>query len=153
MAASVYLGTMGVAALNWPHAMASLTWAGGVTTSVLAFCISYYTLYLMLEMHERDGRRCNRYRELGKLAFGRRCILACEAVPIAIKWGIQACAWSTGARGPSICGGFQYGALFAVVISYLVICGESMYAFYNIVCAGDCPGLQGLQQWDVFHCF
>ncbi len=82
MAASVYLGTMGVAALNWPHAMASLTWAGGVTTSVFAFSISYYTLYLMLELHEREGRRCNRYHELGKLAFGRRCIVTCEAVPI-----------------------------------------------------------------------
>ncbi|KAK9865226.1 hypothetical protein WJX84_001110 [Apatococcus fuscideae] len=70
MAASIYLGTMGVAALNWPHAMASLTWVGGVITNVLAFFISFYTLYEMLEMHEMKGRRCNRYRELGRLAFG-----------------------------------------------------------------------------------
>ncbi|KAK9831182.1 hypothetical protein WJX74_006475 [Apatococcus lobatus] len=120
MAASIYLGTMGVAALNWPHAMASLTWVGGVITNVLAFFISFYTLYEMLEMHEMKGRRCNRYRELGRLAFG--------------------------AKGPFICGALQYGALVAIVISYLVICGESMHAFYNIVCRGDCPAY-GRSAW------
>lgn len=70
MAANVYLATMGVAILNLPYAMAELTWVGGVTSGVIAYVVSFYTMYLMLRLHEHKGRRFNRYRELGELAFG-----------------------------------------------------------------------------------
>lgn len=70
MASNVYLATMGVAILNLPYAMGSMTWVGGVVSGVVAYLVSFYTMYLMLELHEHKGRRFNRYRELGELAFG-----------------------------------------------------------------------------------
>ena len=70
MGLNTYLATMNLAILNLPYAMGSMTWVGGVVSGVISYLVSFYTLYLMLDLHEHKGRRFNRYRELGELAFG-----------------------------------------------------------------------------------
>ena len=70
MAAGVFLANMGVASLSFPYAVASMTWAGGVTAGMIAYVVSFYTLYLMLDLHVVGEQRFNRYRELGQFAYG-----------------------------------------------------------------------------------
>ena len=91
MASNTYLATMGLAILNLPYAMGSMTWVGGVVSGVIAYLISFYTLYLMLELHEHKGRRFNRYRELGELAFGTSALLP----PSRILHSAQMCSAET----------------------------------------------------------
>ncbi|KAK9839961.1 hypothetical protein WJX74_001134 [Apatococcus lobatus] len=122
MASNVYLATMGVAILNLPYAMASITWVGGVVSGVIAYMVSFYTMYLMLELHEHKGRRFNRYRELGELAFGP--------------------------KGRTIAAVPQYMDLVGDSIAFLVLSGQSMRAFYQIVCDGSCPSY-GQSAWIV----
>lgn len=38
---------------------------------MIAMCCSLYTLWQLVQMHEMDGRRFNRYHELGQYAFGK----------------------------------------------------------------------------------
>lgn len=56
--------------LGLPSAMSFLLWPGGIVVLVLSWVISLYTLWQLVQMHEMDGRRFNRYHELGQYAFG-----------------------------------------------------------------------------------
>ncbi len=42
---------------------------------VLSWIISLYTLWQLVKMHEMDGRRFNRYHELGQYAFGTPVVI------------------------------------------------------------------------------
>lgn len=64
---------VGAGVLSLPYAMAHLGWGPGALALALSWCITLYTLWLMIELHECvPGRRFNRYRELGQYAFGPR---------------------------------------------------------------------------------
>ncbi len=45
-------------------------WTGGTITLVLSFIISLWNLRQLCSMHEINGKRMNRYHELGQYAFG-----------------------------------------------------------------------------------
>ena len=47
-------------------------WAGGMVVLVLSWVISLYTLHQLVALHEFNGKRFNRYHELGQYAFGKR---------------------------------------------------------------------------------
>ena len=55
--------------------MSYLGWPAGIVVLVLSWVISLYTLWQLVKMHEMDGRRFNRYHELGQYAFGM--LLSC----------------------------------------------------------------------------
>lgn len=61
---------MGAGVLGLPSAMSYLGWPAGIVVLVLSWIISLYTLWQLVKMHEMDGRRFNRYHELGQYAFG-----------------------------------------------------------------------------------
>ncbi|GLT33116.1 hypothetical protein SLA2020_077290 [Shorea laevis] len=66
---------VGVGVLSLPYAMSKLGWGPGVVVLVLSWIITLYTLWQMIQMHEMvDGRRFNRYWELGQYAFGERTL-------------------------------------------------------------------------------
>ena len=47
-------------------------WYGGIVVLVLSWVISLYTLHQLVALHEFNGKRFNRYHELGQYAFGKR---------------------------------------------------------------------------------
>ena len=49
-------------------------WTGGTIVLVAAFWISVWTLWQLCKMHEINGKRMNRYHELGQYAFGEKAI-------------------------------------------------------------------------------
>ncbi|XP_010524279.1 PREDICTED: lysine histidine transporter-like 4 isoform X2 [Tarenaya hassleriana] len=64
---------VGAGVLGLPYAMSELGWGPGVVVLVLSWVITLYTLWQMIEMHEMfEGRRFDRYHELGQAAFGRK---------------------------------------------------------------------------------
>ncbi|XP_072980241.1 lysine histidine transporter-like 6 [Typha angustifolia] len=64
---------VGAGVLSLPYAMAHLGWGPGTLALVLSWCITLYTLWLMIELHECvPGKRFDRYRDLGQHAFGPR---------------------------------------------------------------------------------
>lgn len=46
-------------------------WTGGSVVLIAAYIISVWTLWQLCAMHEINGKRMNRYHELGQYAFGR----------------------------------------------------------------------------------
>lgn len=50
--------------------MGLLGWTGGTIVLFAAFWISVWTLWQLCKMHEINGKRMNRYHELGQYAFG-----------------------------------------------------------------------------------
>lgn len=57
--------------LGLPYAFSYLTWAGGLVFLSLAFVASLYTSWLLAALHEEpDGRRHNRYVDLGVAVLG-----------------------------------------------------------------------------------
>nr|CAD1826701.1 unnamed protein product [Ananas comosus var. bracteatus] len=64
---------VGAGVLSLPYAMAHLGWGPGTLALVVSWCITLYTLWLMIELHECvPGKRFDRYRDLGEHAFGPR---------------------------------------------------------------------------------
>ncbi|XP_050373562.1 lysine histidine transporter 1-like [Argentina anserina] len=64
---------VGAGVLGLPYAMSQLGWGPGITVMVLSFIITLYTLWQMVEMHESvQGKRFDRYHELGQHAFGEK---------------------------------------------------------------------------------
>ncbi|XP_077230052.1 lysine histidine transporter-like 6 [Tasmannia lanceolata] len=62
---------VGAGVLSLPYAMAYLGWGPGTFVMVLSWCITLYTLWQMVELHESvPGTRFDRYHELGQYAFG-----------------------------------------------------------------------------------
>ncbi|CAH2055392.1 unnamed protein product [Thlaspi arvense] len=59
---------VGAGVLGLPYAMGP-----GVVVLILSWVITLYTLWQMIEMHEMfEGRRFDRYHELGQAAFGKK---------------------------------------------------------------------------------
>jgi hypothetical protein len=86
-----------------------------VTVLVLSWMITLYTLWQMVQMHEIvEGKRFDRYHELGQEAFGERLGLWI-VVPqqLIVEVGVD--------------------------IVYMVTGGKSLQHFYSIVCKGSCP--------------
>lgn len=50
--------------------MVYLGWPAGVTIMVLSWVATLYTLWQMCSLHQVEGRRFNRYHELGQYALG-----------------------------------------------------------------------------------
>ncbi|KAK9861705.1 hypothetical protein WJX84_001624 [Apatococcus fuscideae] len=115
MAAGVFLANMGVASLTFPYAMASMTWVGGIIAGGIAYFASFYTLYLMLDLHVVGDRRFNRYRELGEFAFGR--------------------------VGRFLVAVVQYSMAVGINIAYTLLAGQAAKAFYDELCSygSSCP--------------
>lgn len=122
---------VGAGVLGLPSAMSYLGWPAGIVVLVLSWVISLYTLWQLVQMHEMDGRRFNRYHELGQYAFG----------PKLGKWIIM----------PP-----QLIVMIGLGITYSVTGGSSLHNFYTIVChkngMGECHSA-GLSVWIiVFSC-
>lgn len=82
---------------------------------ILSWCITLYTLWQMVEMHEMiPGKRFDRYHELGQEAFGEKLGL----------WIVV----------PQ-----QLLVEVSVDIVYMVTGGNSIQKLYNLYCTGACP--------------
>lgn len=53
-------------------AFAIVGWTGGTIVLIAAYVISVWTLWQLCFLHEINGKRMNRYHELGQYAFGKR---------------------------------------------------------------------------------
>ncbi|KAG0590600.1 hypothetical protein KC19_1G113300 [Ceratodon purpureus] len=114
---------VGAGVLGLPNAMAYMTWGPGVTVLVLSWMITLYTLWQMVEMHEIvEGKRFDRYHELGQEAFGHKLGLWI-VVPqqLIVEVGVD--------------------------IVYMVTGGKSLQGFYKIVCKGSCGLKQHTTAW------
>lgn len=63
--------------LGLPYAFSYLGWAAGMVTLSLLTGISFYTSWLLSQLHEDDGVRFNTYREIGESVWGKnvkKCI-------------------------------------------------------------------------------
>ncbi|CAN0896354.1 Lysine histidine transporter-like 5 [Linum grandiflorum] len=64
---------VGAGVLGLPFAMSQLGWTAGLIAIVMSWLITFYSLWLMVEMHEIvPGKRFDRYHELGQHAFGEK---------------------------------------------------------------------------------
>ncbi|KAJ4961009.1 hypothetical protein NE237_020919 [Protea cynaroides] len=62
---------VGAGVLSLPYAMAYLGWGPGTTVLILSWCITLYTIWQMIQLHECvPGTRFDRYHELSQHAFG-----------------------------------------------------------------------------------
>ncbi|KAL1553323.1 Lysine histidine transporter 1 [Salvia divinorum] len=106
---------VGAGVLALPYAMAQLGWGPGVTVLVVSWIVTLYSLWQMVEMHEMvDGKRFDRYHELGQHAFGQ-------------KLGV----W--------IVVPAQLTVLVGLNTVYLITGGQSLAKFHDLVCR-DCHG-------------
>lgn len=105
---------VGAGVLGLPSAMVYLGWGAGTTVLVASWLITLYTLWQMVMMHEMvEGKRFDRYHELGQEAFGERLGLWI-VVPqqIIVEVGVD--------------------------IVYMVTGGQSLWKFYQLI---RCPDL------------
>ncbi|BDA43177.1 Lysine histidine transporter-like 1 [Coccomyxa sp. Obi] len=101
---------VGVGVLSLPYAFSYLTWTGGIISLAVTTATSLYTGYLLAALHEdKDGRRHNRYRDLGRAIFGE-------------KWGNWAIA------------PFQWSVLVGLAITYTATAGQSLQAVHSSTC-------------------
>ncbi|XP_024393185.1 lysine histidine transporter-like 2 [Physcomitrium patens] len=114
---------VGAGVLGLPNAMVYLTWGPGVVVLVVSWMITLYTLWQMVEMHEMvEGKRFDRYHELGQEAFGHDLGLWI-VVPqqLIVEVGVD--------------------------IVYMVTGGTSLQNFYKLVCSGNCPMAHHTSAW------
>ncbi|XP_059670438.1 lysine histidine transporter 1-like isoform X2 [Cornus florida] len=105
---------VGAGVLSLPLAMSKLGWGPGVTVLVISWIVTLYTLWQMVEMHEVvPGKRFDRYHELGQHVFGEKLGL----------WIVV----------PQ-----QLVVEVAVDIVYMVIGGESLKKFHDLVSDKPC---------------
>lgn len=89
----------------------------GVTVLVLSWIITLFTLWQMVEMHEIvEGKRFDRYHELGQHAFGEKLGLYI-VVPQQLIVEVGTC------------------------IVYMVTGGKSLQKFHDLVCP-DCKNIK-----------
>ncbi|KAL3829516.1 hypothetical protein ACJIZ3_018318 [Penstemon smallii] len=100
---------VGAGVLGFPHAMSALGWGPGITVLFLSWIITLFTLWQMVEMHEMDGKRFDRYHELGQRAFGKNLGLWI-VVPqqLVVEVGVD--------------------------IVYMILGGRSLQKFHELVC-------------------
>lgn len=95
----------------------------GVIVLVLSWVITLYTLWQMVEMHEMvEGKRFDRYHELGQEAFGEKLGLWI-VVPQQLIVGV------------------------GVDIVYMVTGGKSLKKFYELTCKKNCYLQNRLSIW------
>ncbi|KAJ1267086.1 hypothetical protein BS78_07G029100 [Paspalum vaginatum] len=102
---------VGAGVLALPYAMSELGWGAGIAVLILSWIITLHTLWQMVEMHEMvQGRRFDRYHELGQHAFGDRLGLWI-VVPqqLVVEVGLN--------------------------IVYMVTAGQSLQKFHDVVCS------------------
>ncbi|KAK9904954.1 hypothetical protein WJX75_006393 [Coccomyxa subellipsoidea] len=114
---------VGAGVLGLPSAMAYLEWGGGMFVMVSSWIITLYTLWQLCSMHEINGKRFNRYHELGQYAFGQK-------------------------RGLWFIIPFQLIVMIGLAIVYCVTGGKSMQAVWQFLCNKPCPAF-GLSAWIV----
>lgn len=85
----------------------------GLAVLVVSWIVTLYSLWQMVEMHEMDGRRFDRYHELGQYAFGEKLGLWI-VVPLQLLVEV------------------------GTDIVYMVTGGQSLHYFHRLVCK-DCP--------------
>ncbi|XP_039133844.1 lysine histidine transporter 1-like [Dioscorea cayenensis subsp. rotundata] len=108
---------VGAGVLSLPYAMSYLGWGPGVTVLVLSWIITLFTLWQMVEMHEIvEGKRFDRYHELGQHAFGEKLGLYI-VVPQQLIVEVGTC------------------------IVYMVTGGKSLQKFHDLVCP-DCKNIK-----------
>ncbi|KAL3147305.1 hypothetical protein ABBQ32_002791 [Trebouxia sp. C0010 RCD-2024] len=112
---------IGAGVLGLPYAFKYLGWTGGTITLFVSFVISLINLRQLCSMHEINGKRMNRYHELGQYAFGKRAGL----------WAVIP---------------FQLIVMVGLGITYSVTAGKSLQAVY-LMCGGS--GHIGLSVWIV----
>ncbi|AEE33815.1 Transmembrane amino acid transporter family protein [Arabidopsis thaliana] len=82
---------VGAGVLGLPYAMSELGWGPGVVVLILSWVITLYTFWQMIEMHEMfEGKRFDRYHELGQAAFGKKLGLYI-VVPLQLLVETSAC--------------------------------------------------------------
>ncbi|KAG7650179.1 Amino acid transporter transmembrane domain [Arabidopsis thaliana x Arabidopsis arenosa] len=82
---------VGAGVLGLPYAMSELGWGPGVVGLILSWVITLYTFWQMIEMHEMfEGKRFDRYHELGQAAFGKKLGLYI-VVPLQLLVETSAC--------------------------------------------------------------
>ncbi|XP_031108164.1 lysine histidine transporter 1 isoform X1 [Ipomoea triloba] len=108
---------VGAGVLSLPHAMSQLGWGPGVAIMVISWIITLYTLWQMVQMHEMvEGKRFDRYHELGQHAFGQKLGL----------WIVV----------PQ-----QLIVEIGVDIVYMVTGGQSLKKFHDVICQ-DCKEIK-----------
>ena len=55
-------------------------WTGGIIVLTMSFGISLKNLWQLCSMHEINGKRMNRYHELGQYAFGKQHLGICQSI-------------------------------------------------------------------------
>ncbi|ESW20615.1 hypothetical protein PHAVU_005G001700 [Phaseolus vulgaris] len=61
---------VGAGVLGLPYALAQLGWVPGIVMLVISWLLTFYTLWQLVEMHEMDGKRFDRYFEMGEHVYG-----------------------------------------------------------------------------------
>ncbi|KAK7334434.1 hypothetical protein VNO80_26191 [Phaseolus coccineus] len=61
---------VGAGVLGLPYALSQLGWIPGVLMLVISWLLTFYTLWQLVEMHEMDGKRFDRYFEMGEHLYG-----------------------------------------------------------------------------------
>ncbi|KAF7836445.1 lysine histidine transporter-like 5 [Senna tora] len=62
---------VGAGVLGLPYAVSQLGWTAGIIAIMMSWLITFYTLWLLVEMHEIvPGKRFDRYHQLGEYALG-----------------------------------------------------------------------------------
>ncbi|KAJ1267085.1 hypothetical protein BS78_07G029000 [Paspalum vaginatum] len=101
---------VGAGVLGLPYAMSELGWGAGIAVLILSWIITLYTLWQMVEMHEMvEGKRFDRYHELGQHAFGDKLglwIVVPQQLVVEVGLGIV----------------------------YMVTAGQSLQKFHDVVC-------------------
>jgi amino acid permease len=119
---------VGAGVLGLPQAISFLGWPGGMVVLVLSWVISLYTLHQLVALHEFEGKRFNRYHELGQYAFGKRLGDFAIITP-------------------------QLIVMIGLGITYSVTGGQSLYRFWGFTCPktpeGNCKTAMGQSAWIV----
>jgi amino acid permease len=119
---------IGAGVLGLPYTFKFLGWYAGIIVLVLSWVISLFTLHQLIDCHEHNGKRFNRYHELGQYALGHRLGSFAVVVP-------------------------QLIVMIGLGITYSVTGGRSLYRFWGITCSknelGECNTSFGLSAWIV----
>lgn len=100
---------VGAGVLGLPHSFSILGWAGGFFTLTTLCIISIYTSYILSNLHEREHKRYNTYRQIGESIWGPR-IGTLAVVPV------------------------QFSLMVGLCITYSVTAGESMKGVVDSRC-------------------
>ncbi|XVE87500.1 hypothetical protein DITRI_Ditri18aG0122700 [Diplodiscus trichospermus] len=106
---------IGIQALILPVAFTHLGWTWGLISLTLAFIWQFYTLWILVQLHEsaENGKRYSRYLQLADAAFGDRLGKVLALFPL-------------GYLSSGTCG------------ALIMLGGSTLKIFYQIVCETTC---------------